>query len=130
MRTHMETTGNTDSGPYYALLDFEKVPYDPVKAEQPRRMTEMEAVRLALIELRPSGEFDTIRLAKKAREIAGRFITDGSVTRLARMCRAEFPFICVNRKTSKYQFLKPAGIAPNPAPNFEVLPELGGNDGM
>ena len=100
-------TANTNQG----LFDF-----------KPPRITDIAAVKIALEEFKKAQDgFDTIRLAERAREIAGRFITDGSVTRLARMHRFEIPFICIYRLKGQYQFLED-GIQ-EPAAAYQVPAE-------
>lgn len=91
---------------YQNMFDFE-----------PPRITDIAAVRMALVEFKKEqGGFDTMALSRRAREIAGRFITDGSVTRLARMHRLELPFICIHRLKGQYEFLDPQ---PQPAVAYQ-----------
>jgi len=102
---------NGEEKVYQIGLDFSK--------PEPARITDIAAVRQALIEFKQErGGFDTLALTKRAREIAGRFITDGSVTRLARMWRDEVPFVCVRRLKGQYEFLEPG-----------TVPDKGGDDG-
>jgi hypothetical protein len=94
---------------YQMGIDFAK--------QEPPRITDIAAVRMALKEFKKEqGGFDTMALARRAREIAGRFITDGSVTRLARMHRLELPFICIHRLKGQYVFLDPQ---PQPAATYQ-----------